>query len=1599
MPRVSTCKLALALVLLVSLGTNRSEAGPTKYDPKTKSFPINYTFAALPSFGMPPEQIAQLGEIQKATDEQETQIRTIYQSVSKILEDVTSGRAKIGSFNYVDNVKQADVIISLTGKFDRAAWAVSGGVDGKPGQVGLYYLYLEDRSSQEIANTVGHELCHYLFALPDEYASTAVAECPLQNPESPGCLMDNYFARHGFRRLCSEADHNPDGPLNNPSTIVQGHKAQDSCQYWVDQFFKDHPPDPNAAAAADPAAGPAGVLVGAGSLDKLVNSATLKVREDATNELQDLKVKNKPPTALSSGKLAALAKKFINEQIKQLIGDPAFAQPNNNEINQAVQKVVDNVTSGIEPDVPSRFNADIIARLKSKASELANALPANERDLVQALLAENRNGKKKNLKPMIGKVAADLVKFAATIGMKSLIGLAPPTPQQSAEEKLYIEKIARDAVLGRGVASENALFYKAAKLHIQVSRQTAETVNALANELDVPGAAARKNELQLIKADLDALRLPGRTQSSGKRRTYIVAPMPLDPNNDRLRINAGDNLYYRDIRDMAVSQIRRLIRRERVEIVATPPAANRLIQPDQTTRFSDFITQIQDLEANVRRDRAENIIMFIPPGGIPQRLEDELEKFRILVLENDDVRVDAILFGEKSTIPLRLRDLVAQTGGSVQSAVDLDEIGAVAQRIETEIRSGSWVTTPQQGYILLSNLTRDQTNTLVASLKKPPAPLSINEFIKKYAADIPKEGEVNRSEERLPILTHTIDEIDKFNKRLLAFIDVFVRQDHLPPEYQNVNATYSGLVKLRKSLDRMKMSLTKLVEDPVAPNTNDSLDAILLLNYETKQSLRGLFGSETLFKYPLTSTDDYMDWTLRKLLLQEARELKEQYLDPYGKLSLLRNQLTIDIVHLWQRTTSNNQKLADITSSMFNAYEAKHVDGSTLPIVHATDGLSESIIEKTLREEFLLAPGASSLLFNAVELLQFEIDLIQREAENEPGKQFPRSAVLPVWNNPPFINLAKTFSENDLKREIHARYDGRTNFLVNLWKVGTTETGDLNLTDPHFNLVNDRIALHHAYYKYLEFAFINLSAQILKTASSIPNDYNRFSAAISTMVSQYGKMDQTQMPDIPASSPFAALKTFMDKRSGPLKKTIVLLETRKENQLDSTVATLGQSDATKFLSSLESNDTVAKENGLTPVLEALQSDEDIDKNFLAFITPENNAKSGKPIVGDDFQTYLEKCNDLFNSLGLDWFANHNDVRERAEQITNADFPRLILDTLGRLRELEVDLRTIKQNLKNDPTLSPVTERVERALAYAKPNFDIAKDGHILEIDFEPFQVEELAEFEIIIGLSRPLSSFKELLKLENQPKLRLYKNREDSRSLIDQPYLRVDPDVSTENMLVFRVPLPMLKAGYLNAGKYYVSLMIDKKHMPILSKDNTMNYTFSVATPRPNVQLIAALRQTQPKEGDIDLTKDKEYAFRGSVGANLSEVIVEVEVLAGAPVINADVSGRYQMINDNETIALPSLKFVDDGLYPDFKASDGVYTTRITLPPTAIRKPTEYRLYIEARSNDQDVYIPLAELIPTNEKPTPTAPKNTEAPEVPEYQRSTSLNFHVSTEN
>ena len=260
-------RISLTALLLItsSMAAPSAFGGPARYDPKTRSFAITYTYAALPSFGMPTDQIETLGQLQSATQAQDAKIRAYHKAVSDIVEDVTGGRAKIATFDYVESIKKADIIISLTGNFQRAGWAVQGAIEGRPGQVGLYYQYLDEQAPQNVVFSIGHELCHYLFGLPDEYdLSGGEAVCPQQNPDSPGCLMDNYFNRHGYRKICADSDHNPAGPRFNSQTILAGTRAEDSCQLRVENFFKDHPPgaagdDGTAAGPADEADGGTGI--------------------------------------------------------------------------------------------------------------------------------------------------------------------------------------------------------------------------------------------------------------------------------------------------------------------------------------------------------------------------------------------------------------------------------------------------------------------------------------------------------------------------------------------------------------------------------------------------------------------------------------------------------------------------------------------------------------------------------------------------------------------------------------------------------------------------------------------------------------------------------------------------------------------------------------------------------------------------------------------------------------------------------------------------------------------------------------------------------------------------------------------------------------------------------------------------------------------------------------------------------------------------------------------------------------------------------------------------------------------------------------------
>jgi hypothetical protein len=145
-------------------------AGPAKYDPASRAFNLTYTYASLPHFGMTPQQVEALGTLQQPGPEQDEQVRGLHQAVSQVLFEITNGRAKIGNLEYVNNIKNADIIVSMTGNFNRAGWAISGAIEGRPGQIGLYYLYLSapERSRQDVVFTVAHELAHDLFGLPDE---------------------------------------------------------------------------------------------------------------------------------------------------------------------------------------------------------------------------------------------------------------------------------------------------------------------------------------------------------------------------------------------------------------------------------------------------------------------------------------------------------------------------------------------------------------------------------------------------------------------------------------------------------------------------------------------------------------------------------------------------------------------------------------------------------------------------------------------------------------------------------------------------------------------------------------------------------------------------------------------------------------------------------------------------------------------------------------------------------------------------------------------------------------------------------------------------------------------------------------------------------------------------------------------------------------------------------------------------------------------------------------------------------------------------------------------------------------------------------------
>ena len=656
--------MVLALTGLAAFA-GATRGGPATYDKDSKSFTFRYTFTTLASGG------DNVGAVTKPTTEQEQNVRNLVSAVSQVLSQATDGRATVGRLDYVDDVKDADIVISLTGAPASAGVSQLSASDGKPGHVLLYYQTLLPEIRQDIIFTVVHELGHYLFGLMDEYRPDLFpGGCPNGRP-GPGCLMDNYLsgARGWMGRFCRATEHNKEAA------------QPQSCQEIVDKFFSDRgvlDKDPNAAGIG-------------GGKQAVITAALGQVRAEATNRT------NKRGASTSSSSLVSGLASFARKTLTSLISD--FNQNNPNKViftPDQIKQAVDLITkagsvlpvgkpSGLKPEV---FDM-IVSEAQRLGQEFASKTPTSRQTAV-------RSGLNSFLKTLLSQNQFAPENFDAN-EQKLLVNQLAKKESRSDQDK------ALDQIVGVGNVS------------IQLEREIAQNIVTILDELDAPGTRKRLDFLVDIDKQLKLLSIPGRTSSGfGLRRSRFITPDPISTDFQYV-LTQGGVFPYNDLRDRGFINFSRLISRERIELVrpkfgsstiSDRPLAIRIdrpLEPQSTNDFEilrqqsneDLGAFLNDVFNNLERNRLENITILVPPGGLPLELSQLLRVFKTKLRDNYDVRLDVVLTGA-ADIPDELRDLCVRSLGSVISLTDVDELGAIAQRLKNEQSSGCWVIIPQQ---------------------------------------------------------------------------------------------------------------------------------------------------------------------------------------------------------------------------------------------------------------------------------------------------------------------------------------------------------------------------------------------------------------------------------------------------------------------------------------------------------------------------------------------------------------------------------------------------------------------------------------------------------------------------------------------------------------------------------------------------------------------------------------------------------------------------------------------------------------------------------------------------------------------------------------
>ena len=418
-----------------------------------------------------------------------------------------------------------------------------------------------------------------------------------------------------------------------------------------------------------------------------------------------------------------MAEKFLRNQVAFGKQTSNMTNPTPDQVKRGVQMAVKTaLTSRLT--APLRFGQPVVSQLIQMAKEIAAkelGKPGNA-SLTMSPLTASATARTRANTTLARRIETELLTFARGALGLSDSNLSSDQKAFSPQEKAYIKQVSADAATSATDQDTSPLgmYLAAAKVHIRISQIIARLSLDTRDEMGLPGTDIIRNSLSDADRVLMSLALTGNPfQGFGLRRTVIFAPLPIKPENDQIALQASPSFTYSIIRKLAVNKISSLITREKIIVLpenAAPPISD--LQAPASGRLDEVLKQLRELTDQVKRNRFDNIIVIVPPGGFPENLGNQLESLRKRMALNPDVRLDIVQI-DTGIVPERLRDLRARSRGSSLLAFDIDSFGAIGQRLRGEGLAGSWVIIPEQGHLDLTPSSQKSGDAAIGASLDP----------------------------------------------------------------------------------------------------------------------------------------------------------------------------------------------------------------------------------------------------------------------------------------------------------------------------------------------------------------------------------------------------------------------------------------------------------------------------------------------------------------------------------------------------------------------------------------------------------------------------------------------------------------------------------------------------------------------------------------------------------------------------------------------------------------------------------------------------------------------------------------------------------------